>query len=503
MSLGFEVRALPWVPPGRGSEEVALVQNFLDHERGQLARFVDWRRELVRIPPGGTFERQLTVLLKPADLPLSQQRLLGAVDAFIGAPISGRAVETEILLFPHDGSPPLDRPVTIETLRRAILPPKRGGLIGEKALVVESWTPAGLREFLPPLIGSREAEDRFRALLDEFPDARSVVEGAARAFAGSPAHAGSGAGLDSTMGAPGVSASTAAKAGGALVGLLPPWESSRLNAKGPRLWAGDARRYPGFSAYRMVLDSLRPGRLGLGHPAGLDQSSLFTGAVAGSSLLELLIGGDDPVLRTRSEVEALASAHPRQEAVAPAVSLFVWAHGIDVTDSAPGESATATERAVAEIASGLGTLLVEAGMSSRQVSHLLEVSPVVRQGLRRAALARARVQLRNYLEPADFKAIAGSFSDSVAAISREGRPADLRPYLVEADAALSAQERDRRAALQLDLLSHPGSTPEETWDRVSARGLWDDLRELEGYLDVLATRGNILVERGRFLSWLA
>lgn len=502
MHTGFHSQPITWVPPGQGKEEVVLVQNFLEHERAQLTRFVDWHSRLARVPIGGKFEEPVPVLLREAPLPLYSRRTLGASQVYVGVPISGRAVETEVLLFPGAGALPLDRPITLERVRRSALPPRRGSAQGEPALLVESWSPAGLREFLPPLPSSREAESRLGALLDEFPGARSTVEGAVRAFAGSPADGGSGAGLDSMMGAPGISQGTAIDAARVLAGLLPPWELTRLAPSRSRLWAGDSKRYPGFAAYRMVLDAVPSGQSMLGHPVGQDQSALLAGAVAGRNLLELLLGGDEPVLRSRTEVEALASAQPRPESIAPAVSLFIWAHGVEVTDGLPDETSSAAEKAIADISSGLRTLLVEAGMSSREVARQLEVSPVARRGLRRAALARARTQLRNFVEPGDFRAIAGSFSDSVAVITREGRPSDLRPYLVEADAALSAQERERHLAIQSDLLSHPKTTPEEIWSRLAPRDLWMDLRELEGYLDVLAARGFILVERGRTLSWL-
>jgi len=485
------------------SEESDRIQNFLGVEREQLIRFVEWSDRLRRIPVGSPFSESIPVLLKPARIPLSVLRGLGDPTPFIGYPISGRPIETPTLLFPKGDSPPVDRPIMLSGVRRQIVSLVRGDAMDSGVLLTaDTWSPASLREYLPPLPSPREIADVVPAVLDEFPRSRSVVEAALLGFAGSPAMAGEGAGLDVTFGSPGVDSATSRDAGESLAPLLPAWEATPLSRRGPRAWAGNPKRFPSYSPYGVLLDTYSSGRIHMGHPVGMDHSSVLAGFGAGRNLVGMLLGGDHPVLRSSYEVLELAASHPRVEALVPALSLFTYSHAVEVVTPPEQIIAEAKGAAIEEIANSARTLLQAAGVSARDVEQLFRVSEALRVSVHRSALAHARLSLRSTVDPGDFKIVGRSFSDSVAAVLSQGRPADIRPYLVDASADISANERNRSTTIESTLLSRPGSTPEEVWDAVQNRGLWSDLRELEGYLDALAERGYIIIKSGRQLEWV-
>jgi hypothetical protein len=502
-SVSDDWRRLPWVAPASSPEDADQIQNFLGVEREQLIRFVEWSKGLKRIAIGSTFSESIPLLLKPCRIPLSVLRDLGGPTPVVGYPISGRPIETPTLLFPHGESPPLDRPIILRSVRRQVVSlVRRGELESDFLLTADSWAPASFREYLPPLPGPHEVEDVVPAVLDEFPRSRSVVEAALLGFAGSPAVAGEGAGLDVTFGSPAVDSQTSRNAAESLVALLPPWESTPLARKSSRAWAGNPKRFPTYSPYGILLDSFSSGRRHMGHPVGTDRSTVLAGLGVGRDLVGMLLGGDHPVLRSGYEVSELAASRPRVEAIVPALSLFTYAHALEVVTPPEEEISRAKDGAINDIANSARTLLQEAGVSAREVDRYVRISEPLRLSVHRAALAHARLSLRTEAMPGDFDAVGRSFADSVAAVMSHGRPSDLRPYLVDVSVAISANERNRLATIESILLSRPGSSPEEIWDVVQNRGLWSDLRELEGYLDVQYEKGQIIVKADRRLEWV-
>ena len=494
---------MPWFPPQVRSEESYLIQNFLDFELAQLRRFGAWSLRLSRVPCGVRFNEPLAVLLKPARLALSTLRALGDPVPYVGYPISGRPSETSVLLFPPEsGLPPADRPVLLSEVRRVVIPlVTKPDIDFDYALRVEGWSAATEKEFLPALPPRREVADVIPAVLDEFGSSRAVVESSLLGFAGSPPIPGEGAGLDVTLGGPLVNQLTAQDAARTLAPMLPIWEKSPLAPRQRRIWAGNKSSYPTYVPFGVQLASYDAGMHHIGHPAGLDRSSVLAGTAAGHHLIRMLLGGDQPVLRPNSEIEALAMSRPRLEALVPALSLFVYVHILDVREPEESELRAAHEGAVEAIADGYRTFLEAAGMRSDEVGRTVEVSQSLRQSIRRSALARARLDLRSLVLPADFRGVGTAFLDSIATVTASGRQSDIRPYLVDASAELSAHNRSRLMLTESLLLANPGSTPEELWERVKHRDLWKDLRELEGYIDVLVRQGFVVAKSGRSLEW--
>ena len=494
---------LPYVRPLDRGRDSGLLQNYFAFEYQQLTRFVDWKRRLARSASGSSAPRPPTLIVRSAKAQSRLRRLHSGYVPFIGYPLSGRPVESGPLLFAEDNLPREDSAVVVEAatvLRVPVADPPTTE--AELALQVEAWRKGDLATFLGPRPPIAEFREAIPTLLDEFAPSRSTVESVILALAGASPIPGEGAGLDVTLGTPGGSPSVSADAGRAISPLLPPWGTSPFRDSSRTLWGGDPRRYPVFHPYGIRVDRFEGDNSALGHPTGADTSAILVGSEAGKRLIQMLLAGDHPVLRSRDDIVAVASSRARLEAFPDAISLLTYAHTIDVIVPQESEITAAVKEGINVIAEAGRMFAEAASVSIVGVEGSFRSAPQVRTSLLRAATARARLDLRSTAVPADFRAVAGSFADSVAAITSSGSARELRPYLIELSFERSARDRERWIALESTILGTPGIQPQDLWEVLKRRGLWPSDTHLAATLDILARRGQIIYRRDGGLVWL-
>lgn len=496
--------SIPFVRSFPGSDDADRIQNLLGFQRDQLLRYVVWERELGPARPGGTSRSSIPLLLRRGGLTVQALRGADGLLSYVGVPVAGRPRTSPPLLFDSTNPPPEDVPVVVESVAWAPIEiHRRPGVEIEWALRVDRWTRGSAREWLPDTPSQREVSDVVPAVLDEFRrDARPAVRGALLGLAGSPRQVDGGPGLDLALGAPGIDSATAVESGATFAMLLPPWEVTNLRTRLPHPWGKPDRRFGQYSPYGVRLDRFGQSVAFRGHPVDRDESSILIGPGDGGTLLGMFFDGDHPVLRSADSLTELAYSNPTPEGLAPGASLFVYAHAVDVTTPTTSEMVHAEQRAADQIRRAVRDFLDQADLPARSIARLIQLSPGLRIGLRRAASAEARLSLRREVAPGDFKAVADSFAASSAAIAKGGDRREVVQYVNAATAELSARDRRRFAVLEACLRSAPDSLPEDIWDTVKSLELWDSLEELEEYIEVLNRRGAVLRPSGdRRLRW--